>query len=100
MSTVEESEHSDQQRTSSQQGSSSSFSALSDEDDEMKASEYTDLGRFCRGYACEEIYCGEDPSFQYSGLVTGASYFFRVRCHNAAGWGPWSDTVKCKTTFK
>ena len=95
MGTVEESEHSDQ-RKSTPPGSSSSMSDLSDV---VKVNEYTELGRFCQGYAFDEIYCGEEASFQYSGLVAGASYFFRVRCHNAAGWGPWSDTVKCMTTF-
>lgn len=95
MSTVEESEHSDQ-RKSTPPGSSSSTSGLSDV---VKVNEYTELGRFCQGYAFDEIYCGEEAGFQYSGLVAGASYFFRVRCHNAAGWGPWSDTVKCMTTF-
>jgi hypothetical protein len=85
-------EDSDQRR----QESSSSMSELSNE---VKVNEYTELGRFCQGYAFDEIYCGEDSSFQYSGLVAGASYFFRVRCHNAAGWGPWSDAVKCMTTF-
>lgn len=95
MSTVEGSEKSDQ-RKSSRPGSSTSLSELSDE---VRVNEYTELGRFCQGYAFEEIYCGEELNFQYSGLVAGASYFFRVRCHNAAGWGPWSDTVKCMTTF-
>lgn len=93
MSTVDESEHSDHHKTS-HADSSTSLSELSDE---TKMNEYTDLGRFCQGYAFEEIYCGEETTFQYSGLVAGASYYFRVRCHNAAGWGPWSDTVKCMT---
>lgn len=94
MSTVDESEQSDQPKTS--QAESSSLSELSDE---VKMNEYTNLGRFCQGYAFEEIYCGEEADFQYSGLVAGASYYFRVRCHNAAGWGPWSDTLKCMTTL-
>lgn len=75
--------------------SSSSFgSELSSE----LTDEFTNVNRFCKGFAFEEIYCGEKTSFHYSGLVTGATYYFRVRCHNAAGWGPWSDTVKCMTT--
>lgn len=92
MSTVDEGEHSDPHKTSHAE-SSASLSELSDE-----VNEYTDLGRFCQGFAFDEIYCGEETTFQYSGLVAGASYYFRVRCHNAAGWGPWSDTVKCMTT--
>lgn len=95
MSTVDESEQSDQHKTSPV-GSSTSLSELSDE---MKVNEYMDLGRFCQGHAFEEIYCGEETTFRYSGVVGGASYYFRVRCHNAAGWGPWSDTVKCMITL-
>lgn len=98
MSTVDESEASDQHKASHNAESASSLSSeLSS--NETKVNEYTRLGRFCQGYAFEEIYCGEETNFQYSGLVAGASYFFRVRCHNAAGWGPWSDTVRCMTTF-
>lgn len=60
-------------------------------------SDYTNLGRYPKGYAYEEIYSGDKQSFHYSGLVPGAIYYFRVRSHNAAGWGPWSDTIKCTT---
>jgi predicted phage tail protein len=27
------------------------------------------------------------------GLTNGETYYFRVRAHNAAGWGPWSSIV-------
>jgi hypothetical protein len=27
------------------------------------------------------------------GLTIGVTYYFRVRAHNTAGWGPWSTTV-------
>jgi predicted phage tail protein len=30
---------------------------------------------------------------EYGGLTNGTTYFFRVRAHNAAGWGPWSTIV-------
>ena len=93
MSAVDESDQSDPHKTS-RPGSSTSLSELSGDE----VNEYTDLGRYCQGFAFEEIYCGGNTTFQYSGLVGGASYYFRVRCHNAAGWGPWSDTVKCMTT--
>ena len=53
------------------------------------------MDRFCKGFAFEEIYCGLNSSFTYSGVVAGATYYFRVRCRNAAGEGPWSDTYKC-----
>ena len=96
MSTVDESEHSSDHQKISQTDSTSS---LSDSSDDEKVSDITELGRLCQGYAFEEIYSGEDTTFRYSGLVTGASYFFKVRCHNAAGWGPWSNTVKCMTTL-
>lgn len=79
--------------------SSTSFSDLDTSEDLSTSQEgYVNVGRFCHGYAFEEIYKGEKTSFRYSGLVSGATYYFRVRCHNAAGWGPWSDTVKCITT--
>ena len=75
-----------------------SSSTFSDTSDELQTtSDCTNLGRFSCGYAFEEIYCGETSSFHYTGLVAGASYYFRVRGHNAAGWGPWSDTIKCRT---
>lgn len=77
--------------------SSSSFSDLSTSED-LPQEEYINVGRFCCGFAFEEIYNGEKTNFHYSGLVSGATYYFRVRCHNAAGWGPWSDTVKCITS--
>lgn len=60
---------------------------------------FTNVGRFCRGFAFDEIYCGKEKRFLYSGLLPGATYYFRVHCHNAAGWGPWSDTVKCTTVI-
>ncbi len=77
---------------------SDSSSLASELSSEFTDNQFTNVGRFCKGFAFEEIYCGEKPSFHYSGLVTGATYYFRVRCHNAAGWGPWSDTVKCMTS--
>ena len=76
-----------------------SSSELSTTSEELSINEYTNLGRLCGGFVFEEIFCGEQPNFHYSGLVAGVSYYFRVRCHNAAGWGPWSDTVKCMTTL-
>ena len=60
---------------------------------------FTNVGRFCKGFAFDEIYCGKENHFLYSGLLPGATYYFRVHCHNAAGWGPWSDTVKCTTVI-
>ena len=74
-------------------------SSDSDVSIEHNINEFTNVSRFCKGYAFEEIYCGEKLNFHYSGLVPGATYYFRVRCHNAAGWGPWSDTIKCMTTL-
>ena len=34
---------------------------------------------------------GTVSSFTYSGLTNGLAYRFRVRAHNEAGWGTWSD---------
>ena len=75
----------------------SSTSSLSETSSSERNSTFTNVGRFCRGFAFDEIYSGEEPSFLYSGLLPGATYYFRVHGHNAAGWGPWSDTVKCTT---
>lgn len=98
MSTVGESEEVEMPKMS-RTDSSSSFSDLeTSEDLGTSQEEYVNVGRYCHGYAFEEIYNGEKANFHYSGLVSGATYYFRVRCHNAAGWGPWSDTVKCMTT--
>ena len=100
MSTVDEDtvpDHSEKHRVSKTDSSESA--ELSTTSEELSINEHTNLGRLCCGYAFEEIYCGEQVDFRYSGLVAGASYYFRVRCHNAAGWGPWSDTVKCMTTL-
>ena len=99
MSTVDEDRapsSAGQKRRVSKTDSSSEISTTSEE---LSINEYTSLGRLCCGFAFEEIFCGEQLNFHYSGLVAGASYYFRVRCHNAAGWGPWSDTVKCMTTL-
>ncbi len=96
MSTVGENEEVQAAKTS-KSDSSTSFSDLDTSEDASTQEDYTNVGRFCHGYAFEEIYKGEKTSFRYSGLVSGATYYFRVRCHNAAGWGPWSDTVKCMT---
>ena len=59
------------------------------------AEEFTVVGRFCEGYAFEEMYSGPLCRFCYSGVIPGVTYFFRVLCHNAAGDGPWSNTIKC-----
>ena len=95
MSTLEEDKISDGQNLKKTDSSSTD----SDTSEDCNVNEFTNMGRFCKGYAFEEIYCGEKLNFHYSGLVPGATYYFRVRCHNAAGWGPWSDTIKCMTTL-
>ena len=80
-------------------GKTSSTSSVESETASTHETDYTNLGRYCKGYAYEEIYSGDKQSFHYSGLVPGAIYYFRVRSHNAAGWGPWSDTIKCTTRY-
>ena len=95
MSTVEEDKVSDGQNLKRTDSSSTD----SDSSADCNVNAFTSMGRFCKGYAFEEIYCGEKLNFHYSGLVPGTTYYFRVRCHNAAGWGPWSDTIKCMTTL-
>ena len=59
------------------------------------AEDFTVVGRFCEGYAFEDMYNGPLCRFSYSGVIPGVTYYFRVLCHNAAGDGPWSDTIKC-----
>ena len=83
------------QMSSQTTDASSSNSTLSDEPTETSNDHVVNIGRFCKGYAFEEIYCGQDSQFSYSGIVTGATYYFRVQCRNAVGEGPWSDTYKC-----
>lgn len=83
------------QMSSQTTDASSSNSTLSDEPTETSNNHAVNIGRFCKGYAFEEIYCGQDSQFSYSGIVTGATYYFRVQCRNAVGEGPWSDTYKC-----
>ena len=74
---------------------SASSSSLSITSTGSGVNDCTYLGRYCEGFRFDEIYCGEETSYLYSGAVNGASYYFKVRCHNAAGWGPCSDTVQC-----
>ena len=72
-------------RTKRRVSKTDSSSELSTTNEELSINEYTNLGRLCRGFAFEEIFCGEQLNFHYSGLVAGA-YYFRVHCHNAAAW--------------
>lgn len=58
-------------------------------------SNYTNIGRHSSGIKFEEIYNGNATQYNYTGTVNGACYYFRLRCHNAAGWGPYSDIIKC-----
>ena len=74
---------------------SSSTSSLTTTTTTTATEHVTDLGRYCKGFAFEEIYSGKEMSFRYSGLIRGATYYFRIRCHNAAGQGPWSNTYRC-----
>ena len=58
-------------------------------------SNYTNIGRHSNGIKFEEIYHGSASQYNYTGTVNGGCYYFRLRCHNAAGWGPYSDIIKC-----
>ena len=69
----------------------------SDDDSNISThiSNYTNIGRHSNGIQFEEIYHGNATQYNYSSTVNGACYYFRLRCHNAAGWGPYSDIIKC-----
>ena len=69
----------------------------SDDDSNISThtSNYTNIGRHSNGMQFEEIYHGNATQYNYSNTVNGACYYFRLRCHNAAGWGPYSDIIKC-----
>ena len=69
--------------------------SMASDSSSISTEDFTSMGRFCEGYAFEEIYNGLYCQFRYSGVVPGVTYYFRVLCHNAAGDGPWSDTIKC-----
>lgn len=56
---------------------------------------YINIGRHSNGIQFEEIYYGNGTEYNYTSTINGASYYFRLRCHNAAGWGPYSDIMKC-----
>ena len=58
-------------------------------------SNYSNIGRRSNGMQFEEIYHGNSTQYYYTGPEKGGYYFFRLRCHNAAGWGPYSDIIKC-----
>lgn len=96
-STQDDDELSPQTQQSSQCSSSStSESSLSDQSTFHSVYDGINIGSFCEGYAFEEIYRGQKNKFCYSGIVPGATYYFRVHCRNNVGEGPWSDTYKCK----
>lgn len=60
-----------------------------------RVSNYSNIGRHSNGMQFEEVYHGNASQYNYTSTVTGACYYFRLRCHNAAGWGPYSDIIKC-----
>lgn len=90
----------DNQTSSQTSSSSSSNTTLTDSHAESHSTANnnmgTNIGLCHRGYAFEEIYSGQASNFTYSGIIPGATYYFRIRCCNAIGEGPWSDTYKCK----
>ena len=47
------------------------------------------------GRSFVQIYNGKDQLFTLKGIHLKAKYYFRVRCYNSTGWGPWSDVIKC-----
>ena len=88
------------QATSSQTSSCSSSNSNISHCNEPNDNNGVSIGQCSKGYKFEEIYAGPNTNFTYSGIVGGATYYFRVRCCNAVGAGPWSDTFKCKITSR
>jgi hypothetical protein len=51
---------------------------------------------------------GNDPSGSYdtaitfttTSVVSGSTYYFRVRAHNAHGWGPYSNLMTASQGIK
>ena len=58
-------------------------------------SNYANIGRHSNGIQFKQIYHGNNTQYLYNNPVQGACYYFRLCCHNAAGWGPYSDIIKC-----
>jgi predicted phage tail protein len=49
--------------------------------------------RAVAGGAWKTISSPTTRSYTAGGLVNGTKYYFRIRAHNAAGWGPYSTVV-------
>lgn len=47
------------------------------------------------GMPFEQVYSGADMQFTYTGVISLATYYFRVRCYDNNRWGPWSAVIKC-----
>jgi len=58
-------------------------------------SNYVNIGRHSTGIQFQQIYHGNNTQYTYTNPIQGACYYFRLCCHNAAGWGPYSDIIKC-----
>ena len=71
--------------------------------DESVSSQGSDFNRFeydqerSPAIPYQEAYSGADSRYTHGNLVPGGTYFYRVRCKNSAGWGPWSKVLKCTT---
>ena len=51
----------------------------------------------CVGMQFEQVYTGSKGQYTYSGVIVTATYYFKVRCRNNTGWGPWSSVIKCSS---
>ena len=71
--------------------------------DETVSSQGSDFNRFeydqerSPAIPYREAYSGAESRYTHGNLVPGGTYFYRVRCKNSAGWGPWSKVLKCTT---
>ncbi|KAI6654876.1 Lys-63-specific deubiquitinase BRCC36 [Oopsacas minuta] len=71
--------------------------------DESVSSQGSDFNRFEYDHErspatpYQEAYSGTESRFTHKNLIAGGTYYYRVRCKNSAGWGPWSKVLKCTT---
>lgn len=59
--------------------------------------QYDTVDNFQPAMPYHEIYSGSVSKYVHRNLLQNTTYFYRVRCKNNAGYGPWSKVLKCTT---